>query len=99
MEPETGDVRLEMMAATNVALSVFVRKVWFLLAFILPARDFRKTVLAGLLFEFLHTSVEGALFDKWLLFFLWLPLGSAVSRPFPSRIARVVIKSDIESHG
>jgi hypothetical protein len=99
MEPETGDVWWEMMTAADLALFAFVRKVRLLSSSILPVRDFRKTVLAGLLFQFLHTSVEWALFDNWLWLFLWLPLGSAVWRPFSSHIVCVVLKSDIESHG
>lgn len=61
MEPETGDIRLEMMTAADMALSVIVRKIRLLPSFILPARDFWKTVLAGLLFQLLHSSVEWAL--------------------------------------
>jgi hypothetical protein len=99
MEPETGDVWSEMMTAADAALFAFVRKMRLLFSFILSAWDFRKTVLAGLLFQFLHTSVERALFYKWLWLFPWLPLGSVIWRPFTPHIACVVIKSNIESHG
>jgi hypothetical protein len=58
MESKPGSVRMEMMAAANTAPFALVLETCLALAFILPARNLRETVLSSLFFQFQHTSVE-----------------------------------------